>query len=382
MITNQPFNDALGYNIIEKLQSGTFHTFRFIVAYAKTSGVNRLLPYMREFKDAGGKILGVVGIDQNNTTYEALVSLLGVCDELYIFHSEDSMKTFHVKAYALEGETENWVTVGSNNLTAGGLFSNYEASISLNVTEEFDELLDLFNSYTDLTSPCCKRADLPFINSLLDKHYVQKEKVSARQQISEAIRRRSRRPEDILFGRDSTASAPSVPAERVAEAAPAYGAQATVDTTPAELNYLVRYVPRAGDRSQQVHFTLDILHNYFNLNPGDSLSIQQLSDIYTPHPIENRIVVFSARNRNVKIEVAAAEILNHDYPEDENKRPILIFKKVNPSFFEYMLLMEGDPGYDLLNERLTNLPWHYKSLKYEIIDADTMLDIWGDCPLV
>jgi len=382
MIINQPFNDAFGYNIIEKLQSGTFHTFRFIVAYAKTSGVNRLLPYMKEFKTAGGRILGVVGVDQNNTTYEALISLLGICDELYVFHSEDPMKTFHVKAYGLEGSTENWVSVGSNNLTAGGLFSNYEASIFLNINDEFDEFLDLFDSYTDISSSCCKRLDLALINLLLEKNYVQQEKVTTRQQISDVIRRRSRRPEDILFGRDATASAPSVPADRVAETSPAIWAASTEDTSLAEMNYLVRYVPKAGDRSQQVHFTLDILHNYFRLNPDDSLSIQQLSDIYTPHPIENRKIVFSARNRNVKIEVAAAEILNYDYPEDEDKRPILIFKKVNPNFFEYMLLMEGDPGYDLLNERLTNLPWHYRSLKYEIIDADTMLNIWSECPLV
>lgn len=47
-----------------------------------------------------------------------------------------------------------------------------------------------------------------------------------------------------------------------------------------------------------------------------------------------------------------------------------------------MLLMEGNPGYEELNRRLLGLDWHHKSLRYEVIDADTMLTLWEDCPLI
>ena len=47
------------------------------------------------FKENGGTIKAVVGIDQGNTSYEALISLLSVCNELYIYHSEDFMRTFY-----------------------------------------------------------------------------------------------------------------------------------------------------------------------------------------------------------------------------------------------------------------------------------------------
>lgn len=63
-IVNQPFKQSLGFRLIEKIQSGHFSVFHFMVAYAKTSGVNRLLPYMRQFKENGGTIKAVVGIDQ------------------------------------------------------------------------------------------------------------------------------------------------------------------------------------------------------------------------------------------------------------------------------------------------------------------------------
>lgn len=376
MLINQPFQAALGNTIIDQLQSGNYSEFKFIVAYAKTSGVNRLLPSMTDFKAMGGTILGVVGIDQFNTSYEALISLYNVCNELYIYHSEDPMKTFHVKAYSLDGGNTHWNAIGSNNFTAGGLFSNYEAcTIS---TENNAFVSTLFVSYSDISSPCCKKLTPDLIDLLLENNYIQKEKTLARQKVAEAKRQRSRPRTDIIFGRDPlqiNSPKPSIP---------------TVTKEPDKVStiisndkdYLIRFVPRAGDRSQQVHFTMDILENFFSKAAGDHLRIQQIVDIYNPKPIEERQIVFSQKNRNVRIEVKAAEDLNHNYPADESKRPILIFKKVSTDFFEYMLINEGDSGYTELNYRLYSLDWHKRSLQYEIVDTSTLLSIWEDCPLI
>ena len=147
-------------------------------------------------------------------------------------------------------------------------------------------------------------------------------------------------------------------------------------------NYLIRFVPKAGSRSQQIHFTIDILENFFCKNAGDHLRIQQILDIFNPKPIEERQIVLSQRNRNVKLEVSAAEELNHNYPTDNSKRPILLFKKVTPDFFEYMLIKDGNPGYTVLNSHLSQLTWAKKSLPYEILDTGMLLSIWEDCPLI
>lgn len=391
-IINQPFNQSIGFHLIEKLQLGQFCMFHFMVAYAKTSGVNRLLPYMEQFKASGGLIKAVVGIDQGNTSYEALTSLLSSCDELYIYHSEDFMRTFHVKAYHFGSAEDNWIAIGSNNFTAGGLFSNYEASMANpadnSLTHDF---MEMFNRYSDTNSPCCKQATQDFIDLLLATGYVQHEKSLAKQSIAQVKRHRAREQEKTLFGKDkgvvlppsayipvAPIEEPSTP-EEMASAAPA---MAMEEISEIDMDYLVRHVPKAGDRSQQVHFTMDILRNYFKLSPGDELTIQQIVDIYTPHRIENRRVVYSKRNKNVKIEVGAAEVLNTAYPTDENKRPILVFKRLNPTMFEYMLLMDGNAGYNVLNNRLLELDWHHKSLRYEVVDTETMLALWEDCPLI
>ena len=376
MLIHQPFQAALGDTIIEQLQSRNYREFKFIVAYAKTSGVNRLLPYMAEFKVLGGRISGVVGIDQLNTSYEALVSLCNICDELYVYHSEDLMKTFHVKAYSLNGDNAYWNAIGSHNFTAGGLFSNYEASTISTENNVF--FSTLFASYSDTSSPCCKKLNQGLIDLLLEKHYIQKEQTLARQKIAEASRQKNRPRTEILFGRDTLQSRSA--ANRVSTDNQDIDEPTSVIDN--DKNYLIRFVPRAGDRSQQVHFTIDILQNFFSKKADDHLRIQQILDIYNPRPIEERQIVFSQKNRNVRIEVEAAEYLNHNYPTDDSKRPILLFKKVNPNFFEYMLLIDGNAGYSALNARLHSLDWHKKSLQYEMVDADILFSLWEDCPLV
>ena len=87
-LVNQPDKQSLGFKLIENLENEGFTNFRFIVAYAKTSGTSTLQPSMKKFRDAGGTIKGIVGIDQSNTSYEALVALLSSCDELYIYHAD------------------------------------------------------------------------------------------------------------------------------------------------------------------------------------------------------------------------------------------------------------------------------------------------------
>ena len=331
-IVDQPFKGSLGFKLIEQLNSGKYDRFIFSVAYAKTSGVNRLLPYMKNFKSSGGTIKAIVGIDQSNTSYEALIALCSVCDGLFIYHSEDFKSTFHVKAYLLSGTQRNWIAVGSNNFTAGGLFGNYEVSMLAfdNPTLE-TEIVSMFDQYSDPSFPCCKLADVGFINQLLTCGYIQHEKVLARQRLSAVSHSNtSQRQGGTLFGRDRIAPLPRVSTGSVH---PASGGP------PIDADYLIRHVPKAGNRSKQVHFTHDILKSYFRLSVGDDLSLQEIDNTFVPHSLEHRQIVLSSSNGNVKVEVRAAEILDSSYPTNPEKRPILLFKRINPTMFGagYML---------------------------------------------
>lgn len=396
MIVNQPHDEQLGIQLIKAIESNRFNQLTIMVAYAKLSGVYRISPYLEKFRNNGGSIRCVVGIDQQNTTYDALGQLLKLADEVYIFHSESVSQTFHIKCYWLSGENICWYAVGSNNLTAGGLFSNYELSTSIMLTgkeaeKENETLLAIYSTYTDAESVCSHKLDEAFLEKLISEGYVVKE-LQQRKVLAERVKQaRSAQHKNKLFGNE-VFPAPALPEQfRKSKTIKSDAKVSSPSKKPVQVEsdkisnednaYLIRLVPRAGDRSKQVHFTVDLLEKYFCLTPGDGILVQEMLASGAVGEIEHRQVVFSQRNRNVKIELAGASVLDTNYPANPETRPVLILKRVNGNLFVYMILLAGDDGYDAINARLKSLPVG-RALPYEVIDESTMFSMWDNCPIV
>ena len=100
-----------------------------------------------------------VGVDVHGTSVEgleALLNCLGGHGEVRVFHHEHG-PTFHPKVYVFSNDTNAEVIIGSGNLTQGGLFDNYEASmaLTLDLTDADDRALfasleAILDAYTDL----------------------------------------------------------------------------------------------------------------------------------------------------------------------------------------------------------------------------------------
>lgn len=238
----------------------------------------RVSPYLEKFRNNGGTIRCVVGIDQQNTTYDALSQLLNLANEIYIFHSESVSQTFHIKCYWLSGENNCWYAIGSNNLTAGGLFSNYELSMSTSLSgeeahEENETLSGIYSTYTDADSVCSRKLDDAFLEELISGGYVVKE-IQQRKALAESAKQaRSIVRKTKLFGNE-VFPAPALPEQfRKSKAAKPDAKKSPTPKKPIQVEstkvskedntYLIRLVPRAGDRSKQVHFTVDLLKKVF-----------------------------------------------------------------------------------------------------------------------
>ena len=373
MILNQPFSSTFGDEIISKLSqvsnAGDRHIW-IIVAYAKISGIRRLMPSLSNFSSTGGKIHAIIGIDQKNTSFEALKIMHEICDDLFIYHSSSPSITFHTKAYSIKDNSYYWSAIGSNNLTAGGLYDNIECCV---IAENNSSVEELYNFLSSTEYLSCKRVDLDLIELLLKEGYIKTEK-----QILSEFRSSMRKVKKgiAIFGRDSRLLFKESPVRKNHD-----GIITEVEEEVNDSAFLIKYVPKAGNRSKQVHFTLDILRNYFKKDKGGSIKIQQVIDMYHSLEIENRHIILSDINKNVKIEINGAESLNHNYP-DSPHRPILIFKRINEDFYEYMLILPGHEGYEILERHLDSIPWKSKSLQYEIVNSDDLYELWQDCPLL
>ena len=217
----QPHNGNLGDKIIDNLKSNNYTRFNICVAYAKLSGVNRLKPSLLDFKSSGGEINCFVGIDQCNTTYEALNELFDICDNLYIVHNQNPSHTYHHKIYMFDKNIYNsnkaWLAIGSNNLTAGGLFINYE-SCSVDFLDlnnpcdniNYNDTLKFFDIYADekcQISNHVKSKD--FIDKLLLNKYIIKEHQSRITKIkSQSARNTTNTSSETLFGKETFSAPP------------------------------------------------------------------------------------------------------------------------------------------------------------------------------
>ena len=146
LLINQPFNGQLGTFLKEKLAEGTYDHLVIMSAFAKNSGVLRLKDDLQAFRDRGGVIEAFVGLDAHGTSYEAVLNLFSLVDGLYIVHDSNPATTFHSKVYYLTGENPSlWLAVGSNNLTGGGLWTNFESAVILESDSPQDPAIMYFS---------------------------------------------------------------------------------------------------------------------------------------------------------------------------------------------------------------------------------------------
>ena len=151
-LITQPFEGQLGTILKAKMAEEKYKHFIIVSAFAKNSGVLRMRDSLQDFRNRGGKIDAFIGLDAHGTSYEAVVNLYALVDSLYIIHDRISSITFHSKIYYLTDQKDSeWMAVGSNNLTGGGLWTNHETASILSRDSSADaETIEYFSQYMKL----------------------------------------------------------------------------------------------------------------------------------------------------------------------------------------------------------------------------------------
>lgn len=374
-VINQPFQGQLGNILIDELTSN-YHTFTIFSAFAKNSGVLRLKDALLSFKESGGTIRAFIGIDLDGTSYEALLNLFTFCTELYVIHSENFSTTYHSKIYLLENSSKAWCAVGSNNLTGGGLWTNFE-SCSINTYEfpgakgELDGIYSIIQKYTDPEYPCsikiCSASD---IETLLDTNYISKELTQKISITSRRVSLKNKQKTNPLFGKEKVQIPTMVTVEptthdflvRQPKAAPVFSNEqfwfemrkstggsrnildlsklgkiesGSVQGTPYE------YIPDSARMYGGIKF--------FDIDPEDThieknITINYLGKDYYPSTIK-----FAPNNGSWRIQLKGSPIDDNDHDElskfgnrGDFVHKILVFEKITTNYYVLSLLDEGE----------------------------------------
>lgn len=115
--------------IEDALGSPSISSFEVVVAWVRFGALARLEAAFRDFAARGGACRLIVGIDEGGATRPGLRKALDLFDTVHVMH-DPSGRTFHPKIYLAEGPEAARLLVGSSNATPGGLYFNYEASLS------------------------------------------------------------------------------------------------------------------------------------------------------------------------------------------------------------------------------------------------------------
>jgi len=133
----QPFKDdlCLYETLYQALNDNRLTELTVVVAWAKASGLERIQPILQAFRNRGGTARILLGIDEGGATVEGLRDAISEFDEALVLFDRAS-GTFHPKLYMVAGDAASIVIIGSNNLTRGGLFDNYEAGTCFELDRE------------------------------------------------------------------------------------------------------------------------------------------------------------------------------------------------------------------------------------------------------
>jgi HKD family nuclease len=99
-----------------------------VTAWLRESGLNLLVPGLEAIRRRNGRSRLLFGVDLQGTSRQAVELAKRHFNDLRVVH-DPSGRTFHPKLYLASGHKIGYAAIGSNNLTAGGLWHNYEAAL-------------------------------------------------------------------------------------------------------------------------------------------------------------------------------------------------------------------------------------------------------------
>jgi HKD family nuclease len=179
---HQPFppSISLGDWLRQHLEQEHWTHFDAAIAFVKRSGVRYIHPALLAFsRRASVKIF--VGVDLRGTSQEGLEDLLACVpapNQVWVCRNE-KRSTFHPKVYLFRSQDSADIVIGSGNLTEGGLFTNYEASLALSLDlrepAEKDLVSDIDRTLDDWSNPdtgTSKLLTADIIQDLVDRGYI------------------------------------------------------------------------------------------------------------------------------------------------------------------------------------------------------------------
>jgi HKD family nuclease len=191
----------------------------FVSAFVSVQTLMRVKQQIMDLKTAGANVRFVLGIDLGGTSQEALAEVISWGIDCRIVNHRLPGHTFHPKLYLLEWDSEAAIIIGSNNLTEGGFFNNYEGAAHItydlpNDEESFATACTNLVRFLDPDGPVVKPLTWELLKELAERGDVPTEEEARK---SRSVSRKGKFGEggkkEPLFGTEDFEPPPPLPAD-------------------------------------------------------------------------------------------------------------------------------------------------------------------------
>lgn len=242
--------------------------------------------------------------------------------------------------------------VGSNNLSSGGLSGNVECYTIARFKP--DEHLDFsdWDRFIQRWAPLITEIDVEAIEAA-------KQNTLRLKRVRKAATTSVRPDSGVVLSDGQVHETPVSGAEDLEEP------------------LLVAQIPKAGGRWSQVHYSAEIIQAYFRASADADIFLRKFDST----SVEARKVVYSERNKNYKIELAAARMAG-EYPA--SGRPVVVFRRESSAHrrHRYVFLMPGDEGHAEMAELARQaFDGRANQVPRAIVSRSRVITEWPECPL-
>ena len=193
----------------------------FVSAFVSVQTIMRVKGQILRLKGTGSDIRFVLGIDLDGTSREVLAELLEWDIDVRIIKHRIPRHTFHPKLYFFQWTDRATVIIGSNNMTEGGFFGNYEgaACITYSLPEEtgaFDTARSQLDRFLQPDGPTVYQLTKKLLAELIYRGVIPAE-AEARKALNTAAKGEAspKQKGQPIFGKEDFASPPPLPPELI-----------------------------------------------------------------------------------------------------------------------------------------------------------------------
>ena len=191
----------------------------FVSAFVSLQTIMRVKQQVLGLKGNGVDFRFVLGIDLGGTSQEVLQEILRWNIDARIVKHRRPGHTFHPKLYLFEWEEQGTIIIGSNNITEGGFFGNYEgaACVTYTLPEEAEAFVNActeLRRFLEPDSPVSYQLTEQLLTELAGRGEVPTE---AEARVGRDFSRKNKKfyaeKGETIFGTEDIASPPPLPAE-------------------------------------------------------------------------------------------------------------------------------------------------------------------------